>query len=151
MPYSDEISPRGPILDPEQPTTLGMDEYGATAQGQPHQAAYGPMLYPRGAVDAALRFAQASMEAFYSPGKEAPWKVAEEWQIANISYGVEYGNQDYRNMNAAQSNANTWRTKLPKFGPRASTPQIVNNLASSPGESLVGDDSSILALLGIQG
>lgn len=148
MPNTDEISPRRPVRDPEEPTTLGMDVYEATPQGQPHAAAYGPMLYPAAAVERSLRLSQAPMVAFFAPGNEAPLKVAEEWQIANISYGVEYANQDYRNMNAAQSNATTWRSKLPKIGPRSSTPQIVNNLATTPGESLVGDDGAVMSLLG---
>ncbi len=133
----------------EQARTLGMEQFDAQGMGFPGAYQEGSLLYPAADVARADRFAQGPMYAYYAPGNEAPWKVAEEWQIANISYAVEYANQDYRNMNAAQANASTWRTKLPKVFSRPSTPEIVNNLADAHGSSLVGDDAAILSLLGL--
>lgn len=145
----DEFNPEGPIRDPERERTKGLDEFPARGMGQagPATVEEGAILYGRDELSFGQALSLAPCDAYFL--HQAPWKVAEEWQAADISYAVEYANQDYRRMNEAQSNANTWRTKAPKQGVRASTSEIVGNLASSPATTVGSDDASILALFGL--
>lgn len=143
----DEANPPGGMTDPDSERTLGLSEFPAQVSGYPnHTFAGGGILYPAGDIASAQALALAPCENYFR--EQAPWKVAEEWQGADISYAVEFANQDYRRMNEAQSNANTWRTKAPKATPRPSTSEIIGNLSGSPATALLSDDNSILSLLG---
>lgn len=147
----DENSPLQQISDPDSERTLGLsglDVFPNQPSGYPNATfGGGGILYPEDKLTAAHNLANAPMHAFYDD--PAPYKVAEEWQIADISYAVEYANQDYRRMNEAQSLSNTWRTKAPKWTDRPTTSEIIGNLNSSPANALQSDDASILALFGM--
>ena len=142
-----ENSPVGHVTDPDSEHTLGASQFDADASGHTPGIFDGGLQYPEGAIRSALAFAEASMVAYYVD--PAPWKVAEEWQIADISYAVEYANQDPKRMNEAQVKASQTRTKGPKIGPRASTAEIVGNLSSSAPSSIGGDDDAVMSLLGL--
>jgi hypothetical protein len=148
MPLYDELQPSGPITDPDSERTLGLSEFPARAMGQagPANVEEGSMLYSGGELSWAQALCLAPCDNYFR--EQAPWKVAEEWQAADISYAVEYADQDYRRMNESQAKANTWRTKAPKADKRPSTSEIISNLSGSPANSLLSDDNSILALLG---
>lgn len=142
-----ENSPVGHITDPDSERTLGASEFAPDASGHTPGIYDGGLQYPEGAIRSALAFAEGPMVAYYVD--PAPWKVAEEWQIAEISYAVEYANQDPRRMNEAQAKATQTRTKGPKIGPRASTGEIIGNLSSSAPNAITGDDNAVMALLGL--
>lgn len=146
----DEANPIEGMTDPDSERTLGLSglsDFPAQASGYPnHTYAGGGILYPASDISRAQALALAPCENYFA--EQAPWKVAEEWQAADISYAVEYANQDYRRMNEAQHNANAYRTKAPKASSRPSTSEIIGNLSGSPANSILSDDASILALLG---
>lgn len=113
---------------------------------QPDGVQYGGIPYTQERGGAWALFT-AGLRAFFDD--PAPYKVAEETQIANITYAeVVVKAQDPSRMNDSQYTASVNRQRGPKVGERPTTTGIVGNLASGP-SSLDSGDAAIMSLLGL--
>jgi hypothetical protein len=145
----DEASPKAPLRRDAEPGVIGTyDAITGSLQtsGNPDGVNRDSLLYPEGERRSAWALFTTAFRAYFDD--PAPWKVAEETQIAKITYASTINEaQDYRRMNEAQYTANVNRQRGPKVSERPGTGSIIGNLASGPSQ-LESGDNAILALLG---